>query len=150
MRSPRKRPANPERRSWRWRSVAGAGAGILAGAFLSWAALTTWRTTASTTGSLTDSLLPPAAKLDGGGGGMVLHGTVDAVETDVLGRPSKVAIVSLARGLLVETAVEEGIVGEALKEHVGERVRARGVVKINADGSASFVVATFELEPSSG
>lgn len=52
---------------------------------------------------------------------------------------------SLQEGLIVETAIEDEAAGEALVEHAGEDVTATGVVKLKADGTASFVVASFRV-----
>jgi hypothetical protein len=73
-------------------------------------------------------------------------GVVDAVDKDFLGRPQKVAIVSLSdSGALLQNAVENKSAGRELKDHVGEDVTARGVVLVKADGSMSLLVDAFQV-----
>jgi hypothetical protein len=73
-------------------------------------------------------------------------GVVDAIDKDFLGRPQKVAIVSLGdSGALHQNAVENRSAGEELKHHVGEDVTARGVVLVKPDGSASLLVDAFQV-----
>lgn len=73
-------------------------------------------------------------------------GVVDAIDKDFLGRPQKVAIVSLSdSGALHQNAVENSSAGEELKHHVGEDVTARGVVLVKADGSMALLVDAFQV-----
>jgi hypothetical protein len=78
---------------------------------------------------------------------VTVRGTVDVVNRDLLGCPSRVAIVFPARGVLVETAVEDEGAGAALKDQMGDYVTAVGVLMVKADGTTSLVVAQFEVEP---
>ena len=73
-------------------------------------------------------------------------GVVDAIDKDFLGRPQKVAIVSLSdSGALLQNPVENTSAGQELKHHVGEDVTARGVVLVKADGSMSLLVDAFQV-----
>jgi hypothetical protein len=73
-------------------------------------------------------------------------GVVDAIDKDFLGRPQKVAIVSLSdSGALLQNAVENSSAGRELKHHVGDDVTARGVVLVKADGSMSLLVDAFQV-----
>ena len=73
-------------------------------------------------------------------------GVVDAIDKDFLGRPQKVAIVSLSdSGALLQNAVENTSAGQELKHHVGDDVTARGVVLVKADGSMSLLVDAFQV-----
>jgi hypothetical protein len=73
-------------------------------------------------------------------------GVVDAIDKDFLGRPQKVAIVSLDdSGALLQNAVENSSAGQELKHHVGDDVTARGVVLVKADGSMSLLVDAFQV-----
>jgi hypothetical protein len=73
-------------------------------------------------------------------------GVVDAIDEDFLGRPQKVAIISLSdSGALLQNAVENVSAGEELKRHVGEDVTARGVVLVKADGSMALLVDAFQV-----
>lgn len=78
-------------------------------------------------------------------------GVVDAIEKDFLGRPERVAIVSVSdRGVLLQNAVEDMSAGEALKDHVGEGVTARGVVLVKTDGTMSLLVDAFQIHGDEG
>jgi hypothetical protein len=73
-------------------------------------------------------------------------GVVDAIDKDFLGRPQKVAIVSLSdSGALLQNPVENSSAGQELKHHVGDDVTARGVVLVKADGSMSLLVDAFQV-----
>ena len=73
-------------------------------------------------------------------------GVVDAIDEDFLGRPQKVAIVSLSdSGALLQNAVENSSAGRDLKRHVGEDVAARGFVLVKSDGSMSLLVDAFQV-----
>lgn len=73
-------------------------------------------------------------------------GVVDAIDKDFLGRPQKIAIVSLSdSGALLQNPVENSSAGQELKHHVGEDVTARGVVLVKADGSMSLLVDAFQV-----
>lgn len=130
------------RRPRRRRIAAGIATGALILGVLGWATLRSWMPDGGDE-SASDALLAGRPYVQD----LMVQGRVAAMERDLLGRPSKVAIVSLQEGLIVETAIEDEAAGEALKEHAGEDVTATGVVKLKADGTASFVVASFRVHP---
>ena len=78
-------------------------------------------------------------------------GVVDAIDKDFLGRPQKVAIVSLSdSGALLQNPVDDSSAGEELRHYVGKDVTARGVVLVKADGAMALLVDAFEVHGEPG
>jgi hypothetical protein len=75
-----------------------------------------------------------------------IRGVVEPIEKDFLGRPERVAIVTVNDlGLLTQNPVEDAGAGGDLKDHVGEDVTARARILVKADGTAAFLVDSFEV-----
>jgi hypothetical protein len=77
---------------------------------------------------------------------VAVSGRVDASERDLFGRATRVVILSAGSGgLLFENTVDDEALGEALKEHVGDTVKAEGLVKMKADGKPTLLVRRYEV-----